>query len=236
MEKQGFRSFKFSTRFRRGFTLVELLIVVAIIGILATIIIISYTNAQARARDNKRKSDIQALSSAIEMYYTDKKIYPWYYESRSAGAFYRVRSVNDELSQARWTDGFSESTAPKGAEGLLSGYISIPLPQDPREPKAGFRDSPCTSGCTTWMAPDDYYTYTYLSTKSSYLLAARLEVDTGSANGNRFKGKTLKSHDGTTALVLPEPENLCSFLVPEDHLFFVGNNLVKDTSCPSPTP
>lgn len=55
----------------RGFTLVELLVVVAIIGILATIILASLDSARMRARDIKRKSDLQALSKAFMLYVND---------------------------------------------------------------------------------------------------------------------------------------------------------------------
>lgn len=60
---------------KRGFTLIELLVVIAIIGILATIIIINYATAQARSRDNKRKGDIAAINSALELVYADEKKY-----------------------------------------------------------------------------------------------------------------------------------------------------------------
>jgi len=46
---------------RKGFTIVELLIVIVVIGILASIVIISYTNIQSSARDNSVLSDLDAL-------------------------------------------------------------------------------------------------------------------------------------------------------------------------------
>lgn len=51
-----------------GFTLVEILVVIAIIGILATLAIISYTGAQKQARDTQRKSDIKQYQMALESY------------------------------------------------------------------------------------------------------------------------------------------------------------------------
>lgn len=51
---------------RKGFTLIELMIAIAIVAILATIGFTVYSNAQINARDTKRKQDIDAIAAAIE--------------------------------------------------------------------------------------------------------------------------------------------------------------------------
>ena len=55
----------------QGFTLLEMLIVIAIIGILISIGVASYTQAQIKARNARRQADIKSVQTAIEQYYAD---------------------------------------------------------------------------------------------------------------------------------------------------------------------
>ena len=59
-----------------GFTLVELLIVLAIIAILISIGLASIRRAQASAHDGQRRSDIQTIRGALEQFYADRNVYP----------------------------------------------------------------------------------------------------------------------------------------------------------------
>lgn len=63
-------------RSRNAFTLIELLIVVAIIGILAAIAVPNFMNARVRATLARVQSDMRALGTAVEMYAIDQSAYP----------------------------------------------------------------------------------------------------------------------------------------------------------------
>ena len=61
---------------KKGFTLVELLVVISIIGILTVISLASFTSAQVKARDAQRKSDLEQMSKALMLYYSDTGTFP----------------------------------------------------------------------------------------------------------------------------------------------------------------
>ncbi len=57
---------------RNGFTLLELLIVIAIIGILSILAVPNFIAARQRGRDAQRKNDMKQLQSALELYKNDQ--------------------------------------------------------------------------------------------------------------------------------------------------------------------
>jgi prepilin-type N-terminal cleavage/methylation domain-containing protein len=52
----------------RAFTLIELLIVVAVLGVLATLVVIRFTGTQSSARDTRRQSDLKQYQNSLEVY------------------------------------------------------------------------------------------------------------------------------------------------------------------------
>jgi prepilin-type N-terminal cleavage/methylation domain-containing protein len=63
-------------KLKTGFTLVELLVVMAILAILATVSLANFRNSQMKARDAQRKSDLHQIANAMEAYTSDHGGYP----------------------------------------------------------------------------------------------------------------------------------------------------------------
>lgn len=77
---QGFTLIKTSlpenfVRAKQGFTLIELLVVIMIIGVLVGISLFALTGARESARDGRRKADLEAIRSALELYKADCNAY-----------------------------------------------------------------------------------------------------------------------------------------------------------------
>ena len=59
-----------------SFTLVEMLVVVAVVGILASALLVSLGGSRAKARDARRISDLREVQNALELYYDREEKYP----------------------------------------------------------------------------------------------------------------------------------------------------------------
>lgn len=75
-----------------GFTIVELLIVIVVIGILAAITIVAYNGVQSKARFSKMQSEVKSLQRYIETYNATNGSYPttggnWKYQRQDGNAF-----------------------------------------------------------------------------------------------------------------------------------------------------
>jgi len=78
----------------KGFTIVEMLVVIVVIGILVGISVISYNGIQQRSRDSERGSDVTQIKIALEKYYADKSRYPL----NCAGSPCAVSALSNELT------------------------------------------------------------------------------------------------------------------------------------------
>jgi prepilin-type N-terminal cleavage/methylation domain-containing protein len=59
----------------KGFTLIEMLIVITIIALLASLILVGMGGARAKARDARRIADLRSVQNALELYYANNSAY-----------------------------------------------------------------------------------------------------------------------------------------------------------------
>jgi prepilin-type N-terminal cleavage/methylation domain-containing protein len=118
----------------RGFTIVELLIVIAIIAILAAIVIVAYNGIQGRARNSARISDITAVRRSIEAYYAQNGEYPKTTTNSKANWHAADVRTDDSCtngsSQADWIPGISglpqsNPIGGSGVDGIVGCYLYV---------------------------------------------------------------------------------------------------------------
>ena len=69
----------------KGFTFIEMLVVVTIIGVLSAVGVANFKVANQKARDGRRQGDLQQIRAALELYRTDQSVYPTTAEFPAAG-------------------------------------------------------------------------------------------------------------------------------------------------------
>ncbi len=145
-----------------GFTLIEVLIVISIIGVLAAVGFVSYSSAQSSARDSKRKQDLSSLATALELYYGVNRSYP-----AAAGDGYYISTNNPQT----W---LPELLSP-------SKFINV-LPVDPLNTGDPKIDDTTSYGYSYWSNPDGVCG----ATNTHYLLETKLEnPDDSDSNKNK---------------------------------------------------
>lgn len=60
----------------KGFSLIELLVVISIIGVLTTVLVMNFVGSRERARDTQKIQNLVSLKNALRMYYNDNQTYP----------------------------------------------------------------------------------------------------------------------------------------------------------------
>jgi prepilin-type N-terminal cleavage/methylation domain-containing protein len=109
---------------KKGFTLVELLIVIGILAILSALGVSNFQSARVKARDVSRKSDLQTIAKSLEAYINDHRTYPL---SDSNGKII----CKSGSTICEWDEEFSDdngtiysSTLPADSSGFTYWYYS----------------------------------------------------------------------------------------------------------------
>ena len=107
-----------SLKNQRGFTLLEMLIVISIVGVLAAVAVPRFTNAVALANTARIQSDLQVLNAAVVMYQTEKGENPK--EIKDLGDYVLdIDNVKPPKGECRLKDG-SSLTVTATSYGLIS--------------------------------------------------------------------------------------------------------------------
>ncbi|KKQ89528.1 MAG: General secretion pathway protein G [Berkelbacteria bacterium GW2011_GWA2_38_9] len=155
---------------KKGFTIIELLMTLLIVGLLAASISIGVKTSQAKARDSRRLNDLKLIQTAIKSFYIDTGSYPDVNQMGGSGNRIYARSYSASAS-APWLNAL-----------VSRSYLT----QAPKDPIDGQSTQFINSSGGTYQNLGEY-TYTkYSSTApfpNSYKLITRLERN-ASAVGN----------------------------------------------------
>jgi general secretion pathway protein G len=107
-------------RLARGFTLIEILVVVVILGILATVVVPRFLDKPDEARVTRARADIQALTTALNLYRLDNFNYP----STEQGLQALVAQPAGSPAAPNWRQGGYIDRLPKDPWGGEYRYLS----------------------------------------------------------------------------------------------------------------
>lgn len=79
-----------------GFTFIELMVVIVIIGMLSVAGIVSFRRASMSARNGKREADLSSIQQALQLYKVDTGAYPIY---EQPGGSYNISALYDNYNQ-----------------------------------------------------------------------------------------------------------------------------------------
>lgn len=106
-------------RHAKGFTLIEIMVVVVILGILAAILVPRIADQPDKARVTKAKQDIRALEGALQLYKLDN----FYYPSTQQGLEALVQKPSGEPPARNWKAGGYVPRLPKDPWGMPYQYL-----------------------------------------------------------------------------------------------------------------
>ena len=120
MECSDMKQGPYSITCQRGFTLIEIMVVVVILGILAAVVVPKIMDNPDKARVAKAKQDIRAIGSALDLYKLDNYTYP----STDQGLEALVSKPAGEPEARNWKQGGYLDRLPKDPWGDEYHYLS----------------------------------------------------------------------------------------------------------------
>jgi len=171
----------------RAFTLIELMVVISIISMLASVVLASLKPIRAQAQDAKRKQEIHSIDLAIQQYIADKG-YPPDLGSCAALVPYAGGLSGCVAVSTDGLSGFPANQNPTTNWGKLAQQLSPYIPVIPSDPCTGscLAEDGVTPLAYTYMAPAAVQ-YFSGGSNSSYQLSAVLQTGSsasGSTGGN----------------------------------------------------
>ncbi|MDH4098984.1 MAG: prepilin-type N-terminal cleavage/methylation domain-containing protein [Nitrospirota bacterium] len=113
---------------QRGFTLLELMIVIAIVGILVTLAVPSFRTATIKAREAVLKEDLYVIRSVIDQYYADNGTYPPTLQDLVAKQYLRSIPIDPFTSSAStWEEVIDTAAETSGVFDVKSGSDKVGL-------------------------------------------------------------------------------------------------------------
>ena len=107
-----------------GFTLIEILLVVAIIGLLAAIAVPQFIAYRTRAIDMQMKNDLKNAAMAMESYFAEFKIYPASVGSVSSAGYRQTNGINLVISVTSPSSFTLTASTPNGSQPSFT-YNSV---------------------------------------------------------------------------------------------------------------
>jgi type IV pilus assembly protein PilA len=135
---------------QKGFTIIELLIVIAIIAILAGLVLNNFQGAQAKARDTQRVTRINAIHSKLEEFYNEANGYPASAAVTANFPGIDVKAINDPRGGVLGVVAVADKAAMTTA--VTAGGSGIPVTGSGNE----FRYVVYPSACTMTLSSGTY--------------------------------------------------------------------------------
>lgn len=151
-----------TTKTRDGFTIVELLIVIVVIGILAAITIVAYNGIQNKAKYSLMQSDLKSITKALALYRADTDRYP--------------STIGQSGCTSNWC-GWEQATGDNFITGLSPKYVA----KIPQLPDANVRED-------SYLYQSDGVDYQLIRFKPAGLTSAEMTNNPNLLTGSGYDG------------------------------------------------